>query len=90
MAVMLVALGVLWLAVLALLVLDLSGHRRRGANFRWQATGLLLINGVIGVSNIARERGWPSWQGGLVGLIEVPLVLLGLALLITGFVRQRA
>jgi hypothetical protein len=59
------ALGVLvfggsWLLILTLLALDLAGVLHRGAPFRWQATGLLIIDSAVGISA-------STWDGAATG-----------------------
>ena len=86
-----VVLAASWLLVLTLLVLDLTGLWRRGAYFRWQGTGLLLINGVVLTSGVALLRGWPGSRLDTIRMMTFPVMLAGFALLGVGiFVQSRA
>jgi len=79
-----VVLAAAWLLVLAVLVLDLTGLWRRGAYFRWQGAGVLLINGVVLASAFAEFRGWPASRLHVLRMATFPLMLPGFALLLTG------
>jgi len=86
-----VVLAAAWLLILAMLVLDLTGPRRRGAYFRWQGAGLLLMFGVVLTSTFAEFRGWPASRLHVLRMITFPLALPGFALVLIGvFVHVRA
>jgi hypothetical protein len=83
------ALGVLafggsWLLILTLLALDLAGVLHRGAPFRWQATGLLIIDSAVGISAFTHRY---RWSGGPIATLQkatIPVLLAGLALVTIG------
>lgn len=80
-----------WLLISAVLVLDLTGVWRRGAYFRWQGAGLLLVLGVVLISVFAEFRGWPASRLHVLRMITFPLALPGFALILIGvFVAVRA
>jgi hypothetical protein len=47
-----------WLLILTVLVLDLTGVLHRGTGFRWQATGLLIMNTATDASGFAALNHW--------------------------------
>jgi hypothetical protein len=84
-----VALGVLvfggsWLIIATLLLLELTGVVHRGAAFRWQGAGLLLIESAIGIDALSHHY---DWSGGPVTALQkaaLPAGLAGLALVAIG------
>jgi hypothetical protein len=89
------ALGVLvfggsWLLIATLLVLEWAGVLHRGAPFRWQGTGLLIMDSVIGINALTRSNGW---SGGPINALQkatLPVELAGFALVMIGvFVHAR-
>jgi hypothetical protein len=80
-------LAVAWILLLATLVLDFAGIWRRGPGWRWQGTGVLVANSVVLVNSYADARGGPYPRTPLHALTW-PILLAGLALLVTGFVVQ--
>jgi hypothetical protein len=86
-----VALAAAWLLTLAVLALDVTGIWRRGAYFRWQGTGMLLMIGVVLTSAFAEFRGWPAGRLHVLRMATFPLMLPGFALLLIAiFVHDRA
>jgi hypothetical protein len=79
-----ILLAVSWLAILVVLVLDLTGLRRRAAYDRWIGTGLLLMNGVILTTQFAELHGRQSNQLEMLHTIELPVVLAGAAIVGVG------
>jgi hypothetical protein len=77
-----------WLLILTLLVLDLVGILRRGVGFRWQATGLLMMNSAIDISAFAHLHGRSGSQIGAVQLITVPVMVAGFTIFGIGLVIQ--
>ena len=68
-----------WLLILTALVLDFAGIRRRGTAWRWQGTGLLVMNGAILVNTFLEFRGWSYSRLDTVRSITPPIVLAGAA-----------
>jgi hypothetical protein len=48
-----------WLVIAAVLVLEVTGLRRRGRHVRWQAGGLLLLMSAAVADAFTAQRGWP-------------------------------
>ncbi|HEY4851932.1 MAG TPA: hypothetical protein VII22_14140 [Streptosporangiaceae bacterium] len=63
----LIAGGAAWVIVLTVLLLDLSGLRRRGRHMRWHAAGALVLMTGLLASEFAVERGWPQVRNGADG-----------------------
>jgi hypothetical protein len=88
-----VLFAAVWLLILAVLVLDLTGVWRRGAYFRWQGAGLLLIFGVVLISVFAEFRGWPASRLHVLRMITFPLgfvfVLIGVFVHVIARRKQR-
>jgi hypothetical protein len=77
-----------WLIVLALLVLDLTVLRRKGAYLRWLAPGMLLVIGVVLMTEFAQLRAWPRNEVAALGKIQQPFMLVGVLLVVAGGVIQ--
>lgn len=76
-----IAFAAVWLLILTVLVLDFAGIVRRGAAWRWQGTGLLLMFSAMLVNTFAQYRGWSSsWVHSLMW----PVMLAAFVLLISG------
>lgn len=84
----LIAVAAAWLLILVLLLLDLTGLRRRGRSLHWQASGLLLALGGVIVSGFAGDRRWPLSRLHEVRLVTFPLIVGGVALLCAGVLAQ--
>lgn len=76
-----------WLMLLTTLVVDFAGIRRRGTAWRWQGTGLLIMNSVVLVDSYADARGGPYPRTPLHSFTW-PVLLTGFALLVIGLVVQ--
>jgi len=79
-------LGLVWLFILTTVVLNFAGIWRRRTAWRWQGTGILIMNGVVLVNSYEDARGGPyprtpfhsfTWPIFLTGF-----VLLGIGLVI--------
>lgn len=84
-----IAFAALWLLILTVLVLDVLGIVRRGAAWRWQGIGLLLIFSALLINTFAQYR---RWSGGWVHSLMWPVMLAAFALIISGsvvMVRKR-
>jgi hypothetical protein len=75
-----------WLLILSVLVLDLVGVLHRGTGFRWQATGLLIMNTAADVSSFAHHHGWAGSQVATLDWATLLVILAGFATLIVGLV----
>jgi hypothetical protein len=83
------ALGVLvfggsWLLIATLLMLELTGVVHRGAYFRWQGAGLLVIESAFGINALSHHY---DWSGGPITVLQkaaLPVELAGLALVAIG------
>jgi hypothetical protein len=73
-----------WLLILTVLVLDLAGVLHRGTGYRWQATGVLIINSAVGAIGFAHLHHW----SGTLESTTWPVVLAGFAIFIVGLVVQ--
>ena len=77
-------LAAVWVVILVTLVLDFACIRRRGIGWRWMATGLLLMNGVMLVSSYADAHSWPYPRTALhwftLAVMTIGLVLLAIGL----------
>jgi hypothetical protein len=73
-----------WLLILTVLVLDLTGVLHRGTGYRWQATGVLIINSAVGASGFAHLHHWSD----TLEPTTVPVMLAGFATFIVGLVIQ--
>ena len=76
----LILLGAVWLVVAAVLLLDLTGLRRRGRYLRWQAAGLLLVMAAVLAELSAVQRGWSFSALHVLHLAGLAVVLAGLGL----------
>jgi hypothetical protein len=76
----LILLGAIWVMVLVVLVLDLSGLRRRGPYLKWQAAGLLLVNASVLAELSAEQRGWSFSSLHVLHLAGFAVVFAGLGL----------
>lgn len=76
----LIVLGAVWLVVAAVLVLDLTGLRRRGRYLKWQAASLLLVMAAVLAELSAVQRGWSFSALHVLHLAGLAVVLAGLAL----------
>ena len=80
-----------WLLMLASLALDVTGVQRRGAYFRWQLAGLLLMIGVTLAWEVALDCGWRGSRLHAFKTMTLPVGLAGFALVVVGmFVYGRA
>jgi hypothetical protein len=77
-----------WLIIVTLLVLDLSGVLHRGTGFRWEATGLLIINTAVDASGFAHLHGWTGRQIYALQSATWPVMLAGFATVIVGVTIQ--
>jgi hypothetical protein len=77
------------LAVLAALVLDLTGIWRRAARFRWQLTGLLLVGSVALARGVALLAGWPGSRLSTLTTATFPVMLAGFLFLLFGAFREQ-
>ena len=75
-----------WLLILSVLVLDLAGVLHRGTGFRWQATGLLIMNTAADVSSFAHHHRWAGGQMATLDWATLPVIAAGFATLIVGLV----
>jgi hypothetical protein len=80
----LILLGAAWAMVAALLLLDLSGLRRRGSYLRWQAGGLLLVISAVLAEVAAEQRGWSLRELHVLHLSGLVVVAGGVALFFVG------
>jgi hypothetical protein len=83
------ALGVLvfggsWLLIATLLALELAGVLHRGAPFRWQGAGLLIIDSAVGISGFTHRYGWSRGPIAALAKATVPAELAGFALFMIG------
>jgi hypothetical protein len=78
-------LAAVWILILTTLVLDFAGIWRRGTAWRWQGTGILIMNGVVLVNSYADARGGPYPRTPLHSFTW-PIILTGFALLGIGLV----
>lgn len=74
-----------WIMLLTGLVLSFAGIIQRGAAWRWQGTGLLILNSVVLVNSYAGARGGPYPRNPLHSFFW-PVLLTGFALVVIGFV----
>jgi hypothetical protein len=77
-----------WLVIVAVLVLDLTGVLHRGTGFRWQATGLLVMNTAVDATSFAHHHGWRFSQLIALGWATNAAILAGFATFIVGLVLQ--
>lgn len=77
-----------WLIILTVLVLDLTGVLHRGTGFRWQATGLLIVDTAVDASGFAQLHGWAGSQIYALQSATWPLMLAGFATVIVGVIIQ--
>jgi len=77
-----------WLLIVTMLVLDLTGVLHRGTGFRWQATGLLIVNTAVNVSGFAHRHGWTGSQIGALEIATLLVILAGFATFIVGLIIQ--
>ena len=84
----LIVLAASWLLVLTVLALDFAGVLRRGTAWRWQGSGLLIMNGAVLVSSFLEFRGWPYSRLHAVHWITTPAILAGAVPLGIGVVVQ--
>ena len=87
------ALGVIvpagsWLVILTVLVLDLAGVLHRGTGFRWQATGLLIMNTAVDASVMAHRHGWTGSRLNALQSATWPVILAGFATFLVGLIVQ--
>jgi hypothetical protein len=87
------ALGVIvpagsWLVILTVLALDLTGVLHRGTGFRWQATGLLIMNTGGDASVMAHRHGWIGSQLYALQPAAWPVMLAGFATFLVGLIIQ--
>ena len=75
-----------WLLILTVLVLDLTGVLHRGTGFRWQATGLLIMNTAGDASAFAHHHGWAGSPIMVLGWATLAVMLAGFATLMVGLV----
>jgi hypothetical protein len=73
----LIVLAASWLLVLTVLALDFAGVLRRGTAWRWQGSGLLIMNGAVLVNSFLEFRGWPYSRLHTVHWITMPAILAG-------------
>jgi hypothetical protein len=76
------------LLIFTVLVLDFTGVLHRGTGFRWQAIGLLSINGAVDALGFAHLRGWTDSRIVALESVTIPVMLSGCALLIVGVILQ--
>jgi hypothetical protein len=77
-----------WLLILTVLVLDLTGVLHRGTCFRWQATGLLIMNTAGEASSFAHHHGWMGSQTLVLDWATLAAMLAGFATLVVGLKIQ--
>jgi hypothetical protein len=75
-----------WLLILTVLALDLTGVLHRGTGFRWQATGLLIMNTAGHASAFAHHHGWAGSQMAALDWATLPMMLIGFAAFIVGLI----
>jgi hypothetical protein len=78
----LIASAVVWVAILLALVMNLSGRRPRGPQFRWKGAGLLLIMTAGLFSAFADYRKWPPSQLHAVAKLDLLLILAAIPCLL--------
>jgi hypothetical protein len=78
-----ITFAVLWLFILTMLVLDFAGIARRGAGWRCQGIGLLLMLSAMLINTFAQYRGWSSSR---VHSLMWPVLLAAFVLVISGSV----
>jgi hypothetical protein len=83
-----IALAASWLLILTVLALDFAGILRRGTAWRWQGTGLLVMNSAALVGDVARLRGWSVSQLDTLHAVTFPVTLTGFALFVIGLSAQ--
>ena len=79
--------------ILTVLLLDFGGILRRGNAFRWQGTGLLVMNSAALVNEFGEHRGWSYSQLHELHSITFPVTLTGFTVLAVGlflFFRARS
>jgi hypothetical protein len=82
----LITVAVSWLSLLTGLVLDFAGIWRRGTAWRWQGTGLLVMNSAALVYTFAQVRGWSYTRLDTLISITLPVTLAGGAIFVIGMV----
>ena len=82
----LICLAVSWLVLLAVLGLDFTGVRPRGTAWRWQGTGLLVMNSAVLVRTLAQFRGWSYTRLDTLDSVSFPVTLAGGAIFVVGLV----
>jgi hypothetical protein len=82
----LIVMSASWLALLTALVLEFAGIRRRGTTWRWQGTGLLVMNSAALVYTFAQVRGWSYTRLDAIDSITFPVTLAGGAIFVIGLV----
>lgn len=82
----LIAMSASWLLLLTALVLEFAGIRRRGTAWRWQGTGLLVMNSAALVYTLAQVRGWSYTRLDTIDSITFPVTLAGGAIFVIGLV----
>jgi hypothetical protein len=82
----LVVLAGSWLLLLTVLALDFTGVWRRGTAWRWQGTGLLVMNSAALAYTFAQTRGWSYTRLDMLDSVTFPVTLAGGALFVIGVV----
>jgi hypothetical protein len=77
-----------WLLILIVLVLDLTGVLHRGTGFRWEATGLLILNTAVDATAFARFHSWTGSQLYALQSAAWPVMLAGFATFLVGLIIQ--
>ena len=80
----LITLAASWLLLLTVLVLEFAGIRRRGTAWRWQGTGLLIMNTAALIYTFAQVRGWSYARLDTLISITFPVTLAGGAFFVIG------
>jgi hypothetical protein len=76
-----------WLVIAAVLVLELTGLRRRGQPARWQGAGLLLLMSAAVADAFTAQRGWPPARRQAVHLAGLAVAAAGGLIFLRGLRR---
>lgn len=88
-----IVLAASWFMLLTVLLLDFGGILHRGNAVRWQATGLLVMNGAALVNAFGEFRGWSYGQLDELRSVTFPVTVAGFAIFAVGlflFFRTRS